>query len=567
MKLEDLISRGLIPANFKLCDNYARINKLCMVQSKASDSRPNGKAIILDKFKWVAAEGELSTSQFVYSCDGVQLGLWDRSQKTFFIKKESDGGLVTVKIEKENKKMDNVNLDNLDVDLTGLTEDIGEAVAAESASMQQMDAFDAVDNDKSTSKPLTESQQRVLNVKEALDQSAVTIADTAELATFNLEHGRLICFICKTDKVIKLSKTQINKLDAQGNAVLKPYEKLTTKERQAVEDNKKDPEKKIPKSAYEKWTHVVFKEMAPSKPIAVVIATPVGGDKSITSIYNEAVVKPDSEKTDLVYKLVDIDTGKAYVLALYNGIIKESENVMGDLAEYLTIDKKVAQPKKNEVGASSKGVRLNFALANKADAKRKTLLTDGNYIPLRRYVTMSQAAAAKAKNPAEAMASLALNVEAAFKKEEAYNALCDDDKKIITDGGKKSKYFTTDKDLITISGVPTFTDKQANVTNIQLPVREKKANKSDPNKFSYGFKYVEFEDFKDDAKIQEILKLVQMTPEAFLTTVKKVTHRSSGNSGRFAITNQEALQSLHTVGMSNYADLSEMSRKLAGVQI
>lgn len=232
------------------------------------------KAIVIDNYQWIAINNgdSIETAEIVYSCDGNKfIGSYNRKKRLFFQKELRDNKLYTVSQiklpNKEENSMAEVNLQGLDdalkdMDLSGVSVPTAAAAPAESTGK------------------LSKTQQEVVALKEKVTNANVQLANNTGITLFNQKYGRVIGFVVKTDKGIKVSKTKVKKVDAQGNPMIRSD--LDAKLLANYEAKKNDPTYRVPASYCEKESAIVFKEARPSAPVAVIVATPKGGNVDYT---------------------------------------------------------------------------------------------------------------------------------------------------------------------------------------------------------------------------------------------------------------------------------------------
>lgn len=513
------------------------------------------KAIVIDNYQWIAINNgdSIETAEIVYSCDGNKfIGSYNRKKRLFFQKELRDNKLYTVSQiklpNKEENSMAEVNLQGLDdalkdMDLSGVSVPTAAAAPAESTGK------------------LSKTQQEVVALKEKVTNANVQLANNTGITLFNQKYGRVIGFVVKTDKGIKVSKTKVKKVDAQGNPMIRSD--LDAKLLANYEAKKNDPTYRVPASYCEKESAIVFKEARPSAPVAVIVATPKGGNVDYTRLYSNEDLHADQDTT-LEIKIMSMELFYNFLAGLYDGRIRESEEVLGARATWLMTKYSLAK-KKNANGIDETvGARASIALENRKD--RATVITTGNYIPLRKYVTMSQS---QIKSEEDAQA-LQLNIEAAFKNG-GYDELRDADKKIIGADGKTSDYFKVGGTKA-ISGVTKFDEKGVEVSEIRIPVRDKKPTK-DGKSVTYGYKYDVLGDadstlYNGDKSVDNILKVAGFSTQEFLTEVAKVTKRTSSSAkAKIGLTAQEflklkAMPSFETGNLST----KDIASQLAGLQ-
>lgn len=565
--LQELISIGALPKKLNIVADNQDVRGCVityeMIKSSSEEfQRECDKAIVIDNYQWIAISSEetsLDSASTVYSCDGKHLiGVYNRERRAFFQQEFVDNRLYTkAHFVQEKEKREEKEIQSMDagIDLTNMDLNLGAAAPAAPATASTAD----------TSK-MSESQRQTQEIKEMLNQDAVQTANRDDIIVFNNKYGRLIAFIVKTDKGIKVSKVKVTKTDANGKGILRTD--LTKEQLARVEEIKKDGSKNIPSSYYEKEKSLVFKESKPSAPVGVILSTPKGGDIEFTKLYADGILTASQDTTAEV-KVLSMEVFYSFLAGLYDGKIKESEEIMGNRAAWLQEKFTKVVKENTQIGGTERGIRPSIALATKQPG-RSTVLTTGNYIPLRKYVTMSQSEI----KTADDVAKLQLNIEAALKQEGSYAALREEDRKIISEGGKTSEYFKVGGGK-PITGVAKFDNKDEIVAEIRVPVRTKKPTKNDPNKFTYGFEYQNMSDddatlYQNDKSIANILQVAGMSKADFLAKAETVTRRTSSSTagkGRVAITASEFISAISSKSVKTGGlDARSIAMALSGVQ-
>lgn len=563
LTLEKLQNLGALPKKLNIVKkgDYADGSIITAKIIKQADEEFRStceKAIVVDDYKWIAVnDGEsIETANVVYSCNGDKLvGSYNRQRRIFFQRELRGEMLYTVtqieisnnnKSEKENKKMaEGIDLTNLkNMDLSG------------------MDAAPVAPVVTDEAKPVSESQKAILDIKAKIQQGDVQLANREQLVITNQKYGRLIAFITKTDKGIKVSKCKVMKVDGNGNGILRTD--LTAEQNAKVEEAKKNPEVRIPKSYYETETALVFKESKPSAPIGVIVSTPNGALVDYTSLYEANQSLDVSNDATAVIKIMSMEMFYSFLAGLYDGRIKESDAVLGNKATWL-IEKFTQVKAKSDSPDKAYTIRPSIALEDRK--ARNTVLTTGNYVPLRKFITMSQSDIKSAEDAQK----LQYNIEAAFKKQGSYADLRPADQKIITNNGTESKYFTTGGDMVVISGVKKFDDKETDVANVRIPVRTKKQSK-DGNSYTYGYEYEELGEngklYEADKAVAAILGEAKYSVTDFLAEVTKVTKkRSAGASKKATISAADYVAAMRVNSVNTSTSLSpkDIAAQLAGL--
>lgn len=484
--------------------------------------------VVADNVIWAATVGRKRPmeSSIVYSCDGVNVISYHRDRRIVFILKLVNNKLVNVNQMilpqgRGHTQGGNTNMEQTQ-DLSKMTFDLGSI-----ASVKPVDK---------TEKELDAKSKEINAIKEKISGEGGIIANRDNVVLFNQQFGRAMGFVVRTDRGIKVSRAKINKLDRDGSPELVV---------DAPEDVKANfnAGKKVSATYYEKEYALVFRDAKPSAPVAMIIATPVGGDVDFTDIIGtSSEIKVDKTRTDLKVHVLPMESAYPYLAAYYDKRIKEDESILGEKATWLT--QKITQvKKKDEAGVGDTEIRIRSAIAiDKKSANRSTVLTAGNYVPMRGYVTMSQ----NQVNSEEAATALNLNIEAALKADGAYASLREADKEIIKfeNGVVTSDYFKASGENRPIPAIVKFDDKSAQLSAMDIPVREKA-----PTKKGDGVTYkYSFTEFAQVAKRPEVAKLIAATQlsvaefEAKVDSIKK--SRTSNATAKPTITSDDYLKML-----------------------
>lgn len=491
------------------------------LQSASPDALRDFKGVVvMDNYQWIATNAGKpvdETVNVVQSSDGTLIGTYLVNQeRKFLVREVKDKKLVTIdtivlptKVEKEevtNMAEQTVNLTNMD--LSGIQQAAKE--------LAQDNAKDAAPKREKSEKTL-QREAAIKDLKAKVQD--VALANNDNVVLFNQQYGRHIAFVTKTDRCVRLAKASVPKIGADGKKVIKAGVNLTPEEQK-----KYDEEGKLSIKNQERETIVRFKEARPATIVAEIIATPAGGDVDVTEMTDGSkALVADKSKMDMNYHILTKDSADLYLAALYDGRIKESEEVMGDRAEWLK--QKYSQVKAKEVGKNPK-VRSTLVVEKGAKATgRKTALTTGNYIPLTGWVTKTLDQI-QSESDIEAAN---LIVEAALRNQESYDKLNDASKAIVgrqADGHYESAYFKAGE-RTPINEITSF-DGTDILSAINLPSIEKKAKKSGDG-YTYSYQKTDFATVAARPAVKAILGIIGKTPEQFKEEISAIT--SKGTSG------------------------------------
>jgi len=520
VSLNDLKELGVISDKVRvLPTNGAKFVTIEQVESM-SDSELSGvtEPIIFDNADWVATllRKPVGIAQRVYSCKDSVVGVYDKNRRAFFFQRVQNNELVTFKqvtlpsnsITKGGHIMaQEINLNDMNLD--ALTEGINVPTSPAGTSNAEVSA----------------SEKATLEIKQMIKEgNQKEIANLSAVHLFNQQHGRFYAFVSRTDKAIKVSKASVKRLDANGNPILKENTPQDVRDKYAAEG-------KGASAYFEKDKVLRFKESKPSAPVAVIIGTPEGGDIDLTRIDTEAVITPERDKTSKKLHVLPIEDSYIYISALYGGRIQEDKGVLGGKATWLNLKNSTSR-KVDDQGVPQIKVRSSYTIDRKATGSRTTVMTDGNVIPLREYVTIPVSNIASE----EQAAALNLNFEAALKNASLADFPANQAHiRQAADGTVTSDYFKTGGvDATLFSEIFKYDSKDKTVDTVTIPVREKTPTKKDPSKFTYKFQFKDWDTVKTRADVKQIMQNAGILPDELKAQVDKCTKRSSSRKSEKA---------------------------------
>lgn len=437
------------------------------------------KIVTIDAPEWIATlKGRpAQEAASVYSCNAKEeFGCWKAKDRTFTQMKLENSQLQTINIFKlkEDLEMAGLNLG----DMKAFDEDLGVKTAPGGAPAPA--PAPAAGDDKPSK---SDAKSKMLDAIRSDIRAVHTIDATAAMIA-NLEKGRLMCFVTSTDNVVKLKSSKVAKKDANGNVVLKADHGLTDEQLKKAKENNKYPLK-----ACETLTSFGFAEAKPGKILGVVINTPVGSEVSLERMHSEGTATIDESNTDMVSHVMSTEVAFQFIALNYGGKINESEDVLGGRAGRVVLQHTVKEETK-ESGETQTIVRTSFKLEKSDKQKRKSLLVEGNFFPVKVYKTIDVSKASEDEKKI-----LNLNIEAALKKEGAYENLCDESRASI-EGSAATGYTSAWFNKGTPISAPRFDKIEESdvVTDVRVPSRKKTPSKKDPNNFIYSFEYANMGD-------------------------------------------------------------------------
>lgn len=513
--LEELQTHGMIPRSIKeITPTYAVTLSEFLGWDEKERSGYKG-AVLLDDWKWVGTVAGAPTTEAknVYSSNGEgTVGKWNKDRCTFYKMVKQGNHLVTndiLKFKEENSSMGIID----DSALMEALGDLGEGTKPATA----------FEDKAATPEGETEKERAKREEKEHYDGIRKQLVDAftgdvmlpADIIRNNRQHGAVLCFITGTDHVVKMSKST-KLVSVNGKSVLKSNapDDIAAKFRKG---------EKVAKQYLETETTIGFRDSKPGKAKAAVIATPADTAVPLTSVGSEIRLDANAKAGDMKIMMMDMDAAAAWISFNFDGTIKESEAVLGAKRDSLNVIHKISQ-KKNKDGSTT-----DCVVTNLKPSKRKNLLIDGNYVPMKVYDTISL------QDPtAENKAALNLNLEAILAR--SADEMCEEVRtkyKVDENGTVVSSAWVDNGEAIQVA---RFDNPDVFISDVRLPRREKVAKKSGDG-FTYKFKCFELEDEQNgplaDATFAEIVKSTGFTNEEFRAEVARVTRRkSSGGSQR-----------------------------------
>lgn len=558
LTLDKLKNVGAISVEYELQD-YHGTNRATLAEvnfwSDKKKSRFDG-VISCDNVMWAATLKKIPIAKAskVYTSDGKSVVLWDRKNRIAFRKELVGNKLVTISqvkmpLQKIHNKEDidmatQIDLDVENMDL-GIGTDVTPAAPAASA---------AVEGDKKM------SAQAQLNKAMTEQFKDATIAKTNEpLINYNQRWGRAYGFITKTDKTVRLGLKNQFKLDANGNKILVPDAPAEVKQQYQDYLAKKDGVR-CPSLQYFEREHALnFRQSKPGKIIGMIIGTPVTVDKID---FNDIMSgKADFERQDspeLTTKVLGIEYAYLYLVGNYDGRIMESNAVLGAAASWINVRGVVDKTAYEK----TKEYKLRYSLKLEAASKaRKSLLTDGNYIPAKLYKSV----AASAITAANAQ-GLNNSVLAIFKDgTERLSDLTDESKKLLINDNTCVKYFSTGADKEPIPAIPAF-DGSGDVKDVQIAVRDAKVYSTGKKTFPFVFDD-DFSHVVAKPEVAGIMQLAGLTADQLEKDIKALLKTKPSGNGGSGNNNSLDLETLKKFAMHKQSkDISDLSKILAGLK-
>ena len=548
------LAGGFKEAAFKTAIELSTLQKLSEDEQAAYEG-----AIVIDTCRWAATtQGiPIAKADKVYSCDGEQIGCYNKRQRIFFKLELVENKLATIgqyklpEKRKEPKNMANGVLGAQDLSQLSaqLTQDAG-----------KMGSFDNVSDDKPKSKAAEKREEKERELNEIRSKlSTETIVDRGDAQLNNQRHGRLLNFITKSDPSLRLSVVKEPILDEHGNYI--PEEDTPADVLQAV----KNGEKKLPSKYAKKEKQLRWKHVKPAgKPVGAVIATPMSSEVSFTKLVSDKpIVNDDKANQDLIVRFVDSGTLHAYVAANYGKFIQEDDRILGAKATKLRL-KATYKKVKDEATGTEKSV-VNAVLLPIKKEGRSALLVPGNFVPLKTFVTISGQDLSEANK-----ATLNLLVEQAMKNK-SYAELGAESQKMIKvgeDGSYQSGWFN---DGVAVN-VEKY-DRSGTLTSINFPVVEKKRTK-DGTSWNYRFQYNDLDSEESPLKQPQyaaIVKLSGKTPEEYAEAIKPFgARKSSGskNDETAALSADDYLAAIRSksVVVAGVTSFQDLQSKLEGLE-
>lgn len=460
--------------------------------SKSEQAEFDG-AVVVDDCAWVATvrKTPIDRAKVIHCCskDG-KLGQYRRDSRTYYYKELLDGSLTTTNLFKlEEKRMANMNLDidmaSLEADMKSMGMEAGTAPATgfedAAAPAASADGAKRVNHVAIHNRLVAEARKKA---------GGGAIVNRMDNIINNQLNGRLLAFITKTDSVTKAAIQQTK--DKAGNVIAKD---------------------------------VVFKNARPGQIKGIIVATPAGSEVALTKLTQQEAMIADSKNTTMELHFMGIESAYTYLATNYDGKIRESEAVLGDKASEINVKVKAAE----KDGETT--IKSQLVLANKD--KRNSLLVEGNYYPIRAYKTLSTV-----DMSAEDAAIADLNVKALFKEKTKYEDLSDASKANVQESG--DSVTTTWFDKGAAITVKRYDDKDANVTDVRVPVRTAKVTKS--GTVQYKFEYSTPEEIVASTKYEKIVKATGLSQDTILRKMKPFSARKSSGSSKDELTMDDYLR-------------------------
>lgn len=523
--LEQLKHDGLVLSTLESveCSEFVTAKEFAKL---SLDERTKFKGIVVCESPiWFATDGgrDAYSSDKVFSSDGNFVYVWNRADFSFSTMIQRGDYLQAIKRTNYKEETEMADLSN--IQLPNNLDEVMDA-ALKTAPMEQVQSFAKPDTDVDPIKAARDAEREqkkkmVADARERLGNMAGCYSAPQRAIDVNKNFGRVMAYITGSNSVVKLAVQQVTKYDKDNKPIPKPdTPEDIIKECSTVVDGKTRP---LPIQYREKEKVFKFRSAKPGAIKGVLVGTPVGTEIPLRYIgtAREEDMPFDADKTDLVYKVLDIDTFTDWVSFLYGNKIKESAETITGATEVSM--KFTATKDKN--GIAKTKTALTFASKRDQQGARKQIIQEGNYIPLRVYKTVST----QSSKP-EDIAALNLNVEAAVKHgttdftAEALDCITGS----IEKGNIAGKWFTGQKE---IGDVPSY-DGCGNVARIVLPVYEKGTNKN--GAAVYKIKYADMKDTEAGPlsleSTKRILGATGMSSEALLAQLSTVfSKKSSGN--------------------------------------
>lgn len=570
--LEQLQEAGSLAGGYKKAAFTTAVKLENLLKMSEEEQAAFNGTVVIDNCQWAATTHgmPIAKASSVYSCDGTRFGNYKRDLRTFFELELINGKLATIKqfelpkVKKEEKRMANeLGLGNDLMELAAALEGGATAAALEGgATTASMESF-SDGGTTSTTAPAKASKaalkrqeaERELNeIRSKLGGSE--LVDRADAIINNVKHGRLLCFITKTDPSLRLSVTKVPILDSDGKYVPTPGTPAD------VLDKFSKGEKKLPLKYAQTKSALVFKHVKPTgKPVGAVIKTPVGSEVSFTKLDSREVIHADAKNNDMHVRFLDSDSLHPYIAANYSERIKEDDTILGARSTWIALKTSWKEEHDEKTGINTTTVSATLVPEKKEG--RKSLLVDGNFVPLKTYQTISQQDLTETNKT-----TLNLLVEAALRKK-GYEDLDDDSKKKVTptdDGAYTSTWFNNGESI----DVNKY-DGSGKLTNVQLPVMEKKRTKKGDG-WSYTYQYNDMDSEAGPLALPQYLDIIKLTgksPEEFKEAVKDFgqRHRSATASAKPALTADEYLQAIRSksVSVTGASSFTLLQQKLEGL--
>lgn len=280
-------------------------------------------------------------------------------------------------------------------------------------------------------------------------------AATAAKPAATAGKGTLICFITKTNSTIKAALKDPTKVGPDGKAMKGVH----------------DP------------AQIVFKNAAPGQIIGAIVEIPTSSGGRVV-------------------KVLDKDEAQMVMAKRCGGVLTESEAVMGRSAASQITLKSVAAKGQN---APAGGVRTSFAL--KSRLLRSTVLTEGNYLPMKVFKTCSL------------KDGVQNNVMKLFSGKRSTDELAPEYQDAVAGGVVNMAKLTN----LNAFNIPCYNNRKEQVKNPVLPVVEEYVKKSGAT----GFRFKTEANLNDIMNSAEYKKIVDATQMPLSELVTQLTSKFS----------------------------------------
>lgn len=556
--LKNLQDIGCISSAYKEVDYHSRkAISITELNSWSDEKKARFDGVVVaNNCLWAATLERipLINATKVYTSDGESICCWDKSRRILFIKKLVGTKLVTTEQlllpkYKENKeenemagKIDLGNLDNMDLDL-------GEVGGATPQAVATTDS--------------KESEQSKANraFMEKMNTQGIVLNNNSIVMRANKQFGRSFGFITRTDKVVRVALTKVIKLDGQGKGILAPDAPEVIKKQYTDYQNGVPGVKKPAAKYFLQEFDFKFRQAKPGKIVGMIIGMPAStAGLDYERIINGSAEVDETKGNDLVIKVLPIEQAYDVILNAFDGHIKESEEILGNRAAFLEVCGKVDYKAQETGSVSVDSIRYSLKLSQKTDT-RKTLLTDGNFIPAKTYKTLSQA---DIKSQADADA-LNYNVAQMFSGDNSQklNQLTDAAKAIVNSDGTEAKYFALSSDRASIEPPVSF-DDNGKVNDVQIATRAKKVSET-TGKVTYPFVYEDsFDVIAAKPSVKAIMTATKLSSDQLKEIVKKLTASTKTSTGTRKRINNLDLDTLRKYSQTKKSDISAIADLLAG---
>lgn len=357
------------------------------------------------------------------------------------------------------------------------------AGASAGAGSQSMQTFnegaggstpDPEETEEQREKRIIREQQEKARQGLTSDLSKIQLPDESGVLAFNQLHGRFVAVLTGTDERFDVTTADIIRRDENGKSTLKAGR---DKEVEAAHAADRSVDKK----------HLVtdkglkFRHVKPSPVKGVVLTIPAGGyvDAVAFRTPNELNRVPFDDKNKDLLTQIWTKTEYPMILEMYfGGVIKEDERTHG--GEKAATITQLGEVKFETVEGNPVGVpQIRRKLVT---VGRRGLVTKTNFLPIKVYKTIE----VSSRNTPEEIETLNMSafiqltrqkVSKEVGAETKLAALRQEDADLITYDAENdkitSKFFVAgSKDFESIE-VPTFWNKEENLSVINVPVRER----------------------------------------------------------------------------------------------